>query len=118
MAPAYLLIALSEILASITGLEYALPKAPVNMQSLVMPLFMFTSALRQHDRAFLLLAALEVHVPTIELKRDARTKLSVVNINSNSVNAIREFAQKPFEPSDGFCDVRNLMANGLYGFGW
>ncbi|KAJ6619264.1 peptide transporter PTR2A [Mycena sp. CBHHK59/15] len=44
-APAYFLIAFSEILASITGLEYAFTKAPANMRSLVMSLFMFTSAI-------------------------------------------------------------------------
>ncbi|KAJ7176328.1 peptide transporter PTR2A [Mycena crocata] len=43
-APAYVLIALSEILASITGFEYAFTKAPANMRSLVMSLFMGTSA--------------------------------------------------------------------------
>ncbi|KAK7049259.1 hypothetical protein VNI00_005860 [Paramarasmius palmivorus] len=41
----YVLIALSEILASITGLEYAFTKAPKNMRSLVMSAFLFTSAL-------------------------------------------------------------------------
>ncbi|KAF7334656.1 Peptide transporter PTR2A [Mycena venus] len=44
-APAYILIALSEILASITGFEYAFTKAPANMRSLVMALFMGTSAM-------------------------------------------------------------------------
>ncbi|PPR06178.1 hypothetical protein CVT24_000720 [Panaeolus cyanescens] len=42
---AYILIAISEILASITGLEYAFTKAPKNMRSLVMSVFLFTSAL-------------------------------------------------------------------------
>jgi proton-dependent oligopeptide transporter, POT family len=42
---AFLLIALSEIFASITGLEYAFTKAPKNMRSLVMSVFMFTGAL-------------------------------------------------------------------------
>ncbi|KAF9456664.1 POT family-domain-containing protein [Collybia nuda] len=42
---AYVLIALSEILASITGLEYAFTKAPKNMRSLVMSVFLFTQAL-------------------------------------------------------------------------
>ncbi|THH07770.1 hypothetical protein EW146_g9207 [Bondarzewia mesenterica] len=41
---AYVLIAFSEILASITGLEYAFTKAPANMKSLVMAVFLFTSA--------------------------------------------------------------------------
>ncbi|KAF8504545.1 peptide transporter PTR2A [Russula emetica] len=41
----YVLIALSEILASITGLEYAFTKAPKNMRSLVMAIFLFTSAI-------------------------------------------------------------------------
>lgn len=41
----YLLIAFSEILASITGLEYAFTKAPKNMKSLVMAIFLFTSAI-------------------------------------------------------------------------
>ena len=41
----YVLIALSEIFASITGLEYAFTKAPVNMRSCVMAIFLFTSAI-------------------------------------------------------------------------
>ena len=40
----YILIAISEILASITGLEYAFTKAPKNMRSLVMSVFLFASA--------------------------------------------------------------------------
>lgn len=39
-----MLIAVSEILANITGLEYAFKKAPANMRSLVMSIFLFTSA--------------------------------------------------------------------------
>lgn len=42
---AYVLIALSEIFASITSLEYAFSKAPVNMRSLVMSVGLFTSAI-------------------------------------------------------------------------
>ncbi|GLB40829.1 putative POT family protein [Lyophyllum shimeji] len=41
----YVLIAFSEIFASITGLEYAFTKAPVNMRSLVMAVFLFMSAI-------------------------------------------------------------------------
>ena len=41
----YVLIALSEILASITGLEYAFTKAPKNMKSLVMSVFLFANAI-------------------------------------------------------------------------
>jgi proton-dependent oligopeptide transporter, POT family len=40
----YVLIAISEILASITGLEYAFTKAPTNMRSLVMSVYTFTNA--------------------------------------------------------------------------
>ncbi|KAF8537280.1 MFS peptide transporter [Trichophaea hybrida] len=42
---AYVFIAFSEIFASITGLEYAFTKAPRNMRSLVMAVFLFTSAI-------------------------------------------------------------------------
>ncbi|KAF2672812.1 peptide transporter PTR2-A [Microthyrium microscopicum] len=41
----YILIALSEIFASITSLEYAFSKAPKNMRSMVMAVALFTSAL-------------------------------------------------------------------------
>jgi POT family proton-dependent oligopeptide transporter len=41
----YILTAISEILASITGLEYAFTKAPKNMRSLVMSIFLFMTAL-------------------------------------------------------------------------
>ncbi|CAE7208615.1 unnamed protein product [Rhizoctonia solani] len=44
-APAYVLIAGSEIFASITGLEYAFTKAPLRMKSLVMAAFLFTTAI-------------------------------------------------------------------------
>jgi POT family proton-dependent oligopeptide transporter len=40
----YVLVAISEIFASITGLEYAFTKAPTNMRSLVMSVFLFMSA--------------------------------------------------------------------------
>jgi POT family proton-dependent oligopeptide transporter len=42
--PAYVLIALSEILASITGLEYAYTKAPVTMKAFIMSIFLVTNA--------------------------------------------------------------------------
>ncbi|KAL6707877.1 hypothetical protein ACN47E_003777 [Coniothyrium glycines] len=42
--PAYILVAVSEILASITGLELAYAKAPENMKSFIMSVFLLTSA--------------------------------------------------------------------------
>lgn len=43
--PAYVLIGLSEIFASITGLEYAFTKAPPSMKSFVQAMFLLTSAI-------------------------------------------------------------------------
>lgn len=42
---AYILMAISEIFASITSLEYAFTKAPKNMRSIVMSAVMFTGAI-------------------------------------------------------------------------
>lgn len=54
----YVLIALSEVFASITGLEYAFTKAPKNMRSLVMSIFLFMSAISSAlGQAFVALAA-------------------------------------------------------------
>ena len=43
--PSYFLIAISEIFASITGLEYAYTHAPASMKSIVMSVFLFTTAI-------------------------------------------------------------------------
>ncbi|KAF5096740.1 hypothetical protein D0Z03_001556 [Geotrichum reessii] len=42
--PAYFFVALSEIFASVTGLEYAYTKAPANMKSFIMSIFLLTNA--------------------------------------------------------------------------
>jgi len=42
--PAYMLIGISEIFASVTGLEYAYTKAPIEMKSFVQSMFLLTNA--------------------------------------------------------------------------
>ena len=42
--PAYMLIGLSEIFASVTGLEYAYTKAPRSMKSFVQAIYLLTNA--------------------------------------------------------------------------
>ncbi|KAJ6566053.1 peptide transporter PTR2A [Mycena capillaripes] len=57
-APAYILIALSEIFTSVTGYEYAYTKAPKNMRSIVMAMYMGTGAMSAVlGEAFLWLSA-------------------------------------------------------------
>lgn len=56
--PSYVLIAFSEIFASITGLEYAFTKAPKNMRSLVTAVWLLTTAVANAlSEAFLPLVA-------------------------------------------------------------
>ena len=43
--PAYVLIGVSEVFTSITGLEYAYTKAPENMRSFVTSIWLFQNAL-------------------------------------------------------------------------
>jgi POT family proton-dependent oligopeptide transporter len=43
-SPAYFFVALSEIFANITGLEYAYTKSPASMKSFIMSLFLLTNA--------------------------------------------------------------------------
>ncbi|KAG0270284.1 peptide transporter ptr2 [Actinomortierella ambigua] len=43
--PSYVFMALSEIMASVTGLEFAFTNAPVSMKSVVMSIFLFTNCL-------------------------------------------------------------------------
>ncbi|CAN6619063.1 peptide transporter Ptr2p [Trichomonascus vanleenenianus] len=42
--PAYIFIGLAEIFASVTGLEYAYTKAPANMKSFIMSMYLLTNA--------------------------------------------------------------------------
>ncbi|KZT71072.1 PTR2-domain-containing protein [Daedalea quercina L-15889] len=57
-AGSFILISISEVLASVTGLEYAFTKAPKGMRSLVMAVFMFMSAIASAlGEAFVALSA-------------------------------------------------------------
>lgn len=62
--PAYLLIGLSEIFASVTGLEYAFAQAPASLKSVVMSLFLFTNAV---GAALAMLLSPAAHDPQLTL---------------------------------------------------
>ncbi|KAI5302460.1 mediator complex subunit [Ascosphaera pollenicola] len=60
--PAYFFIAISEIFASVTGMEYAFTKAPASMKAFVMSMFLLTNAFAAAIGISLSRAAKDPHI--------------------------------------------------------
>ncbi|KAL6720632.1 peptide transporter ptr2 [Lecanora helva] len=82
--PGYILIGLSEIFASITGLEYAFTKAPASMKSFIMSMFLFTSAFG---------SILGIGVSTVAY--DPKFLYSPLNKTEIEMNALEDKMAKP-----------------------
>jgi proton-dependent oligopeptide transporter, POT family len=119
--PAYFFIALSEIFASITGLEYAFTKAPSTMKSFIMSIFLLMTAFGAALGAALSPTAVDpkllwmyagLAVACFIAGLVFWALFSHYNRMEESMNELEQFGQKPVPASQVGTTMRALSTDG------